>query len=554
MADRIALPMLARATLLVFVTGGGTFAQDPLHVFSDGAGDFGGTTASAGDLDLDGVVDWAVRSGSTVRLYSGLTGAPLPSLVGPSDAGFGRDMEGLGDVDLDGFPDLVVGAPDHLVSGPSGSVPSGAAFVRGGNGGAPIFTHLAPGPDEQYGGAVAALGDLDLDGHPDYAIAAAFSGASSGTNEGRVEVRSGKDGSLLHAIVGTTVGGNVGTDVASIGDLDLDGRSEFAVGAARDVDPTGKRTGVVRVHDGQSFGVVAVFHGLAENDRFGQRVEGAGDANGDGVPDLIVAAPYEGGFRGVVRVFSGAGGALLHHVPGELPSGLFGLRVARIFDADGDGADDFLAAGTWFGLGQPQSPAYARIYSGVAGKPIRRFEANDLHDLVGAGASAAGDVDGDGLADVLLGRPRAPFGGTGAGTAEVRRGCGATVLPYGAGCPGSGGFVPTLQIGPCPTPGLSTTLTLGLGKGGSTALVFAGSAPASIPLAGGCTFLLATFAPAPIAVPLTPGGPGGGGATVPLVVPSSVTAPVTVHLQAFVVDAGTPLGAAGTAGVSIAFD
>lgn len=529
-------------------------AGDPLFTLSDGSPEFGFRTALAGDVDGDGVADWAVRSHRDVIVYSGLTAAPILTHLGLVGEELGTDMETVGDVDLDGFPDLLVGAPEHAIQWTFTPEPSGAAYLLRGGGGTPIQTHLAAGPGERYGENVAALGDVNLDGLPDYAIGAqyAIAGASSGTNEGRVEIRSGLLGILLHTITGTTIGGNLGAGIASIGDLDQDGSPEFAIGAPRDVDAQGNRVGVVRVHSGLAYFLQATLFGAAPESGFGSAVAGAGDLDGDGAPDLIVGAPREGAFRGAVRVYSGAGGGVLHDLHGETPKNFFGIHVTGLGDADGDGRDDFLAASTV--SFPPQVPAYAHVVSGAHGLPIRRFVGVDPYDLVGRGSAGVGDVDGDGLADLLLGRARAPLFGGGSGSVEVHRGCGSTVSPYGVGCPGSGGFVPTLALGPCPAPGLPTTLSIGLGLGGSTALVFVGAQTASVPLAGGCTFLLGSFLPAPVAVPLTPGGPGGGGAQVAATLPAALAAPFALHLQAFVLDPAAPLGAVGTNGLTLELD
>lgn len=118
---------------------------------------------------------------------------------------------------------------------------------------------------------------------------------------------------------------------------------------------------------------------------------------------------------------------------------------------------------------------------------------------------------------------------------------------FGAGCPGSGGFVPALEVVGCATPGAPIQVAVSQGLGGSSAILIVGTTPTSAPVGGGCTLLVS---PALLVGPLPLGGaaPGAGGTTIPAVIPPAAP-PVVIHLQAFVIDPATPIGFAATAGV-----
>jgi hypothetical protein len=126
--------------------------------------------------------------------------------------------------------------------------------------------------------------------------------------------------------------------------------------------------------------------------------------------------------------------------------------------------------------------------------------------------------------------------------------CGGVILEYGNGCVGSGGFVPHFGIEGCAIPGGSLTLAVTNALGGSTALLFVGTAQASFPLGGGCSLLVAPVFPPFAALPLSGSGPGNGsiqfGATVPAAASS-----LGITTQVIVIDAGNPIGGAASNGV-----
>ena len=126
--------------------------------------------------------------------------------------------------------------------------------------------------------------------------------------------------------------------------------------------------------------------------------------------------------------------------------------------------------------------------------------------------------------------------------------CGA-VTPYGAGCAGTGGFVPSLDVTGCAAPGGSIILAIDHALGGASALLFLGGAQGSFPVGGGCSLLLAP-SPVVVSLPLGGSGPGNGNVAVPATVPA-YSGPLDLYLQAFVVDVTAPFGFSATQGLQV---
>lgn len=132
-------------------------------------------------------------------------------------------------------------------------------------------------------------------------------------------------------------------------------------------------------------------------DYLGYRVATTADIDGDGIPDVIAGATG----NNVARLFSGATGALIFEWTHTPPSGVFGRAVADAGDVNADGVDDLIVGAT-----DPQwDLGDAFVFSGADGSELFHFTGTKAADHLGWSVCGAGDVDGDGHADVALGVP-----------------------------------------------------------------------------------------------------------------------------------------------------
>src|SRR5687767_2282328 len=168
--------------------------------------------------------------------------------------------------------------------------------------------------------------------------------------------------------------------------------------------------------------------GETKGDQFSWIARGIGDVDGDRVSDIVTSAPSFGangqpGGPGKVYVYSGESGKLLWTQTGS-PNERLGTGLEGAGDVDGDGAGDVVAGA--LGAGK------AYVYSGRDGRVLFALTGESPNDGFGQSASAAGDVNGDGRADVIIGAPGANTNGQGAGRAYVFSGKdGARLLTLG---------------------------------------------------------------------------------------------------------------------------
>ena len=159
----------------------------------------------------------------------------------------------------------------------------------------------------------------------------------------------------------------------------------------------------------------------------------AGDVNGDGKSDFIVGAPYaDPGGRadaGSAYVYSGADGSILYQRDGGAAYDNFGLSVSTAGDVNGDGKDDFIVGAHQADPGGRDRAGSAYVYSGADGSLLYQRNGGAAYDNFGLSVSTAGDANGDGKDDFIVGAILANPGGKGdAGSAYVYSGADGALL------------------------------------------------------------------------------------------------------------------------------
>jgi hypothetical protein len=396
----------------------------------DGGGYYGNNRPGCGDFNGDGLSDllagvhgWENFTGRAF-LFFGQASPPSETAAWVLDsaqgaAKFGYSIAGAGDVDGDGYDEVLVGAYLHDAV----YADEGAAFLYSGS---PSGTATSPawtGEGAQagggYGRAVGSAGDVDGDGYDDVVVTAdQHSGALAGAGAAWVHHGSstGLDPVAAWAAEGDQADCRFGAAARTAGDVNGDGFSDLFVGASL-YDDGQVDEGRAHVFLGSSTGLEAVASWVADSDNAGALLGlaggGAGDVDGDGFDDLIVGAPqYSVGQLGegaaLVYLGSTSGLAPTHGwmMESDQTDGICGISAAGAGDVDGDGYDEVIVGCYHYDapeLDEGRAFLFAGSAAGLSTSPDWEVESDQVQANLGVGVGSAGDVNGDGFGDVVVG-------------------------------------------------------------------------------------------------------------------------------------------------------
>lgn len=410
----IAACAIALATLCSAARG-----QPIYHIPGSADGDqFGWSVSGAGDIDKDGFPDFIVGAPQEnvgqyfgrAHAFSGKTGASLFVIDGSTPYGFfGYSVSDAGDVNKDGYADVIIGAP--------GGTGPGRAVVISGFNQSVLYTFNGSQSGDRFGASVSSAGDVDNDGNPDVIVGAPGNDFNP-QNTGTATVYSGADGSVIWQITAATAGTGLGRAVSGAGDANRDGHDDFIIGAPYDDTAFGD-AGKAQLFSGKTGNAMYTFYGDAIEAQLGWSVSDAGDVDQDNFADVIVGSRFEYD-RGRAEVFSGVDGSLHHVYWGKDRGVWFGTSVAGVGDVDNDGFDDVIVGAPLDGVTANPTvnpiQGAARVVSGFMGSVAHEVAGQAHLVWFGWSVSGVGDVDDDGYADFLVG---SPLGDGGKGNAQL---------------------------------------------------------------------------------------------------------------------------------------
>jgi uncharacterized repeat protein (TIGR01451 family) len=327
-------------------------------------------------------------------------------------------LAAAGDVNGDGYGDVVIGAPGY----DNGEVDEGRAYVYQGSAvgleTTAAWTVESNQTNSAFGQSVSTAGDVNGDGYADVIVGAyglkavfAYVGSAAGLGASPAWIGQGDAGQA---------GSSYGWSVATAGDVNGDGYADVIVGAYNAyVGATS--VGRAFAYLGSAAGLGASPAWTAEGDQaqayFGCSVATAGDVNGDGYGDVIVGAyGYDNGEISEGRAFAylgsavGLGGTPAWIAESDQGGAEFGWSVATAGDVNGDGYADVIVGAHNHDIApfanEGRAFAYLGSAAGLSTNPAWFADGNQVAARFGHSVATAGDVNGDGFAEVIIGARR----------------------------------------------------------------------------------------------------------------------------------------------------
>jgi len=362
---------------------------------------FGHSVSGIGDVNNDSYDDLIVGApwGKYTRVISGHNGKAIYEITGYSQTG--RGVSDTGDINNDGYDDFAISG---VFDDPEGA---GGARVFSGLDGSVLYTF--PSQAAAYDNPISGAGDVNNDGYNDVIIGSALENYAQYTNAGYARVYSGKDGSLLYSYKGGKTRDYAGFSVSEAGDINKDNYDDFIITMSIK-DSVGQGNGLVIAYSGQDGSEIYklnLYGSITSTKNFGNVIDSLGDVNNDSYPDLIIGAKQNfanGTQSGSAWIISGENGQVLYTYHGNTYE-RFGSSVSKVGDLNQDGYAEF-AIGAENSAVNGEGSGYMRIYNGADGTILYHFEGS-AGSFLGSKASYAGDVNNDGLPDLIVGAPSA---------------------------------------------------------------------------------------------------------------------------------------------------